>query len=172
MLLSNIINKFRFTLNSKIALLMRIELFSSDYLNIVELNTTGDNENYIKGDSESKYVESEVFNLFTSCFEKANNLYEFFGATKYNTRNIVPLRNELLSKLEALEDIKSLEDFQNHLDQVFLGQEFIDELTEEDKDWKDKWKFYLDKLIKVNKGLVAITDKCIEEQKILWVIGY
>lgn len=172
MLLSNIINKFRFTLNSKIALLMRIELFSSDYLNIVELNTTGDNENYIKGDSESKYVESEVFNLFTNCFENANNLYEFFGATKYNTRNIVPLRNELLSKLEALESIDSLKGFQNHLDQVFLGQEFIDELTEEDKDWKEKWKFYLDKLIQVNKGLIAITDKCIEEQKILWVIGY
>lgn len=151
---------------------MRIELFSSDYLNIVELNTTGDNENYIKGDSESKYVESEVFNLFTNCFENANKLYEFFGATKYNTRNIVPLRNELLSKLEALESIKSLDDFQNHLDQVFLGQEFIDELTEEDKDWQDKWKFYLDKLIQVNKGLIAITDKCIEEQKILWVIGY
>ncbi|MCB2197750.1 MAG: hypothetical protein KQH79_17965 [Bacteroidetes bacterium] len=151
---------------------MRIELFSSDYLNIVELNTTGDNENYIKGDSESKYVESEVFNLFTNCFENANKLYEFFGATKYNTRNIVPLRNELLSKLEALEGIKSLNGFQNHLDQVFLGQEFIDELTEEDKDWKEKWKYYLDKLIQVNKGLVAITDKCIEEQKILWVIGY
>lgn len=151
---------------------MRIELFSSDYLNIVELNTTGDNENYIKGDSESKYVESEVFNLFTNCFENANKLYEFFGATKYNTRNIVPLRNELLSKLEALEGIKNLDGFQNHLDQVFLGQEFIDELTEEDKDWKEKWKYYLDKLIQVNKGLVAITDKCIEEQKILWVIGY
>ena len=151
---------------------MRIELFSSDYLNIVELNTTGDNENYIKGDSESKYVESEVFNLFASCFENANKLYEFFGATKYNTRNIVPLRNELITKLEALESIKSFEGFQNHLDQVFLGQEFIDELTLEDKDWREKWKFYLDKLIEVNKGLIAITDKCIEEQKILWVIGY
>ena len=46
---------------------MRIELFSSEYLNIVEINTTGDNENYIKGDSESKYVESEVFNLFANC---------------------------------------------------------------------------------------------------------
>ena len=151
---------------------MRIELFSSDYLNIVELNTTGDNDNYIKGDSESKYVESEVFNLFTNCFENANKLYEFFGATKYNTRNIVPLRNELINKLEVLENINSFEDFQNHLDQVFLGQEFVDELTIEDKDWKDKWKFYLDKLIEVNKGLIAVTDKCIEEQKILWVIGY
>ena len=86
---------------------MRIELFSSDYLNIVELNTTGDNDNYLKGDSESKYVESEVFNIFANCFENANKLYEFFGATKYNARKIVPLRNELLQKSEALEKISS-----------------------------------------------------------------
>ena len=151
---------------------MRIELFSSEYLNIVELNTTGDNENYIKGDSESKYVESEVFNLFTKCFENANKLYEFFGATKYNTRNIVPLRNELINKLQTFENIRNYKDFQNFLDQVFLGQEFIDELTNEDKNWKDNWKKYVDQLITLNKGLIAITDKCIEEQKILWVIGY
>ena len=151
---------------------MRIELFSSEYLNIVELNTTGDNENYIKGDSESKYAHSEVFNLFTKCFENANKLYEFFGATKYNSRKIVPLRNELINKLDLFQNIKSLEDFQNHLNQVFLGQEFIDELTIEDKDWKEKWEFYLDKLIRVNSGLIEIADKCIEEQKVLWVIGY
>lgn len=151
---------------------MRIELFSSEYLNIVEINTTGDNENYIKGDSESKYLQSEVFNLFANCFENANKLYEFFGATKYNSRKIVPLRNELANKLEALQNIKSLEDFENHLDQVFLGQEFIDELTVEDSEWKSKWKYYLDQLVKVNKGLVEISDKCIEEQKVLWVIGY
>ncbi|PLX23731.1 MAG: hypothetical protein C0597_00600 [Marinilabiliales bacterium] len=151
---------------------MRIELFSSEYLNIVELNTTGDNDNYIKGDSESKYVESEVFNLFTKCFENANKLYEFFGATKYNTRNIVPLRNELMNKLETFENIKNYNGFQVFLDQVFLGQEFIDELTTEDKNWKDNWKKYVDQLITLNKGLIALTDKCIEEQKILWVIGY
>lgn len=151
---------------------MRIELFSSDYLNIVELNTTGDNDNYLKGDSESKYVESEVFNIFAACFENANKLYEFFGATKYNARKIVPLRNELIQKLESFEAINSFEDFQNHINQVFLGQEFIDELTIEDKDWEKKWEKYLEKLMEVNKGLIEIAEKCIEEQKILWVIGY
>lgn len=151
---------------------MRIELFSSEYLNIVEINTTGDNDNYIKGDSESKYIESEVFNLFANCFENANKLYEFFGATKYNSRKIVPLRNELNTKLETYVSIKSFEDFQKYLDQVFLGQEFVEELTVEDSKWKENWSFYLNKLISVNKGLIEIADKCIEEQKVLWVIGY
>lgn len=151
---------------------MRIELYSSEYLNIVELNTTGDNDNYIKGDSESKYAQSEVFNLFASCFENANKLYEFFGETKYNSRKIVPLRNELISKLDTLEAINSLDEFQNHLNQVFLGQEFIDELIVDDKNWTNNWETYRDRLIQVNKGLIEITSKCIEEQKVLWVIGY
>jgi len=151
---------------------MRIELFDSDYLNIVELNTTGDDENYIKGDSESKFVEGQVFNIFTCCFENANKLYEFFGATKYNVRKIVPLKNELVKNLENLEKIGTLGMFKDYIDQIFLGADFIEELAIEDPDWEVNWKFYLDKLIQVNKGIIELTDKCIEEQRILWVIGY
>ncbi|MFW5944555.1 MAG: hypothetical protein ACOCTU_04790, partial [Bacteroidota bacterium] len=81
---------------------LRIEIFNADYLNIVELNTTGDNEHYIKGDSESSYLQSEVFNLFINCFENSNQLYEFYGATKYDLRKIVPLKNELEKKLNTL----------------------------------------------------------------------
>ena len=151
---------------------MRIELFNSDYLNIVELNTTGDNDNYIKGDSESKYDEREVVNIFTSCFENANKLYEFFGATKYNSRKIVPLRNELIAKLDSLKKIDSSKAFKNHINQIFLGQDFMDELTKEDPQWEENWNLYLNKLIKLNEGLIDIAEKCIEEQRILWVIGY
>ncbi len=151
---------------------MKLEFFGSDSLNIVELNTTGDNENYIKCDIESQYLHSEVFNLFTSCFENANKLYEFFGATKYNARKIVPLRNELLQKMEKMEKISSLEQFEGFIGQIFLGQDFIDALDKEYADWKLNWEYYRDKLIEINKGLIEIAEKCIEEQRVLWVIGY
>jgi hypothetical protein len=151
---------------------LRIELFNADYLNIVELNTTGDNENYIKGDSESQYIQSEVFNLFIKCFENSNRLYEFYGATKYNLRTIVPLKNELTKKLETLRSISELEDLKNHIKSIFLGEEFLEKLHDTDPNWESEWHKYLDKLIEVNKGLIVITDKCIDEQRILWVIGY
>ncbi|MFP4525764.1 MAG: hypothetical protein ACLFNL_05190 [Bacteroidales bacterium] len=151
---------------------LRIELFNADYLNIVELNTTGDNENYVKGDSESQYMQSEVFNIFIKCFENSNSLYEFYGATKYNLRKIVPLRNELTQKLETLESIKSLNDFKEHINNIFLGYEFIDKLKQTNANWENNWDNYLEKLKKVNKGLIKITEKCIDEQRILWVIGY
>jgi len=151
---------------------LRIELFNADYLNIVELNTTGDNENYIKGDSESQYIQSEVFNLFIKCFENSNRLYEFYGATKYNLRKIVPLKNELTKKLETLKSISDLDDLKNHIKSIFLGEEFLEKLDATDPNWEKEWEKYLNKLIDVNKGLIDITDKCIDEQRILWVIGY
>lgn len=151
---------------------LRIELFNADYLNIVELNTTGDNENYVKGDSESQYMQSEVFNIFIKCFENSNSLYEFYGATKYNLRKIVPLRNELTQKLETLKRIKSLNDFKEHINNIFLGYEFIDKLKQTNANWENNWENYLGKLKEVNKGLIKITEKCIDEQRILWVIGY
>jgi len=151
---------------------MKIALFDAEYFNIVELNITGDNENYIKGDSESKYLESEVFNLFANCFEKANKLYEFYGATKYNSRNIVPLRNELKNKLELMEKIDSLEEFIEFIDSIFLGADFFDELNDDDKDWKKNWNKYFGLLTNVLKNIIKLIEKCIEEQQILWVIGY
>jgi len=151
---------------------LRIEIFDADYLNIVELNTTGDNEHYIKGDSESSYMQSEVFNLFIKCFENSNQLYEFYGATKYDIRKIVPLKNELEKKLNALQSINSLDEFKSHIEEIFLGNEFLDKLNKHYPGWENQWKEYLDRLTKVNKGLIKIVEKCIDEQRILWVIGY
>jgi len=151
---------------------LRIELFEADYLNIVELNTTGDDENYVKGDDESKYIQSEVFNIFINCFENSNRLYEFYGATKYDIRKIVPLKNELHAKLEQLRNIRAVEQFKQHIEQIFLGNEFLEKLNHHYANWEKDWTSYRDKLIEVNKGLIAITDTCLEEQRVLWVIGY
>ena len=151
---------------------LRIEIFDADYLNIVELNTTGDNEHYTKGDSESSYMQSEVFNLFIKCFENSNQLYEFYGATKYDIRKIVPLRNELEKKLETLQSINNLHEFKAHIEGIFLGNEFLDKLNKHYPDWENQWEDYLERLIKVNEGLIAIVEKCIDEQRVLWVIGY
>lgn len=151
---------------------LRIEIFDADYLNIVELNTTGDNEHYVKGDSESSYMQSEVFNLFIKCFENSNQLYEFYGATKYDIRKIVPLKNELEKKLKELNNINTLEEFKAHIEGIFLGSEFLDKLNTHYPEWEKQWQDYLERLIKVNKGLINIVENCIDEQRTLWVIGY
>jgi hypothetical protein len=151
---------------------MRIDIYGLKDLNFVELNITGTENQYIKCDPESKYLDSVVFNLFADCFEKSNNLYEYYESTKFNARYIVPLRNRLLTNLTLLENIKALPEFQDHVNLKVNGKEFILALIRNDKNWMNHWTTYLEKLININKELLDIVDFCIDEDRILWVIGY
>jgi len=151
---------------------MRLEIYDSKSLNFVELNCTGTGEEYIKCDPESKFLDTEVFNLFVDCFEKANNLYEYYEPTKFNARYIVPLRNRLLTNLTLLEQIKSLSEFQDNINSKVHCKDFLIRLIRADKNWTDRWMFYLEKLVKINKELIDFVDFCIDEDRILWVVGY
>lgn len=151
---------------------MRLEIYDANTLNFVELNITGGNDTLIRCDKESKYIDSVVFNIFTPCFENANKLYEYYGPTKYNARKIIPLRNELLNYYDDLKAIKSTNQFEEHISSHFLGREFLDELQRNTPKWRDNWEEYLHSLVKINEDLIALTEKCAYEEKILWVVGY
>ncbi len=151
---------------------MKLEIYDSKELNFVELNFTGGNDTYIRCDKESKYIDSIVFNLFTPCFETANKLYDYYGPTKYNARKIIPLRNELITHLKALESLSSPESFAKQISSHFLGKEFIEALNTDSPDWKKEWKTYLKDLISINKELIGLAEKCADEENILWVVGY
>lgn len=151
---------------------MRLEFFGIDELNFVEFNVTGDDINCARLSVESRYLSSEVFNLFVHCFEKGNELYEYFEPTKYNSRKIVVLRNELNTNLEKLNKIKSVDAFVKYVDRIFLGKVFLDELEKIDASWHEHWNKYITQLKEINREIISIVDRCIEESSILWVIGY
>ena len=151
---------------------MNISLYNYKDLNFVELNTTGTEDTCNKCDPESRYLDAVVFNLFTQCFEKANKLYDYYLPTKYNTRYIIPLRNNLLTHLARLEQIKTLAGFQDFISGKVLGKEFLIALVKSDKNWTDRWTLYHKKLVGVSREILDLVDFCIDEDRILWVIGF
>jgi hypothetical protein len=151
---------------------MRLEFFGIDKLNFVEFNITGDDLNCPRLNDESHYISSEVFNLFVANFEKSNDLYEYFEPSKYNSRKIVVLKNELIGNLEKWNTIKSSSDFVKFVEAIFLGKAFLFELEKMDAEWSNHWELYLSLLKEINREMIAIIDKCIDESRILWVIGY
>ena len=151
---------------------MKLAIYDYKELNFVELNYTGGNDTYIRCDKESKYIDTIIFNLFAPCFETANKLYEYYGPTKYNARKIIPLRNELINYLNALQALQSAKDFVNHIRQHFLGKDVLEALEKDDPSWEKNWSSYRDKLADINKGMIGLTEKCADEEKILWVVGY
>lgn len=151
---------------------MHIELYNADLLNFVEFNLTGDNDNFIRCDVESKYLDSPVFYLFQPCFEEANKTYDYFTGTKYNSRKIIVLLNELKSCLQTFESLENAAGFTELVTSRFMGKEFIAGLEEVDPRWTTYWKEYNRKIIGVNKDLIELVEKCAFEEKVLWVIGY
>lgn len=151
---------------------MRLEIYGKGNLNFVEFNTTGDNEAYKPCDDESLYMDTDVFNLFTHCFEKSEKLFDYFGPTRYNSRNIIPLLNELKANHQKLTEINSLDYFIDFVGSTFLGTNFIFEIEKVDKSWGLNWQQYCRKLIIVNNGIISVVNKCIEQSRTLWVIGY
>ncbi len=151
---------------------MRLEIYGKANLNFVEFNITGDNEDYKPCDDESLYMDTEVFNLFTHCFEKSDKLFDYFGPTRYNVRNIIPLLNELNNNLEKLKAINSLDFFIDFIGSSFLGTNFIYEIEKHDKSWSLNWEQYCRKLASINSGLISVVTKCIEQSRTFWVIGY
>ena len=151
---------------------MNIALSDADYLNFVEFNITGDNDDFHRCDSESRFLDTEVFNLIQSCFESASKTYDYFAGTRYNSRTIIVLRNELTSMLESLHSIVSMDAFTAYIDSRFLGNDFLLSLEAEDADWRQQWQEYHSRIVQVLKDLIALVEKCAFEERILWVIGY
>jgi hypothetical protein len=151
---------------------MRLEIYGANSLNFVEFNTTGDNITYMRCDKDSMYMDTELFNIFSECFENSNNLYDYFGPTKYNSRNIIVLLNELREFKVKISQIKTLDEFLDFTGSKFLGSSFVMELEKQDKNWSLNWELYCKKMQDTNDQLIKLVSDCIEKEKILWLVGY
>jgi len=151
---------------------MRFELYGVNSLNFVEFNITGNPELFQQCDKGSFYMDSEIFSLFSECFERSNNLYDYFGPTKYNTRNIVILLNELRNMHSNIREIKSYNQFLDYASDKFMGSNFVLELEKIDKNWRLNWELYCTKLLEINQQMTNLINRCMDEEKTLWIIGY
>jgi hypothetical protein len=151
---------------------MQFEIYGANNLNFVEFNLTGDHDTLQRCDKDSLYMDTELFDLFSDSFEKGNNLYEYFGPTKYNARNIVVLLNSLKMDFSAIENINLLEAFEHLLETKFSGSGFLAELDKTEPNWRSNWEQYKTKLLGVSQQLIDVVNRCINEERILWVIGY
>lgn len=152
---------------------MKLGLMTKDEcIDFVEFNITGTNQMHQRCDNESLYLNAQIFNIFVGCFERSNHLFDILGSTLYDIRKIIPLRNELEVNFNVLRQIDTLNEFRHYVLGIFLGKNLLEELEQADAHWEKRWKFYLRKLMLINKDLIALADRCLEEEKVLWFIGY
>lgn len=151
---------------------MRFEIYGANNLNFVEFNITGDNLIYNRCDKDSAYMDTELFNLFSECFENSSPVYDYFGPTKYNSRNQIVLLNSLKNYGEQISQIDTIDSFLDFTGSRFLGANYVIELEKIDMNWRLNWELHKKKLLDINQQLIDMVNRCVEEEKILWLIGY
>jgi hypothetical protein len=151
---------------------MKLDLYDIKYFNIVEFNITGDRESFQPGDPDSKFLDTEVFNLFIHCFEKSNKLFDYYEPTKFNARTLIPLKHSLTGQKSSFLQVKDAKEFISMIQKTPLGSEFIEEIIKTDPRWKGHWDIYRSHLVRISDDLVKLVDRCMDEDKILWVKGY
>ncbi|UCG27499.1 MAG: hypothetical protein JSV24_11085 [Bacteroidales bacterium] len=140
--------------------------------NLVEFSITRSNEPFITCSSESLFLDEPVFDLFLSCFEKSNKLFDYNEPTKYNTRKIFPLLNELKSFEKEIESLKSQDSFTDFLKKKSMGLQFLEHVEKDDPNWKVNWKKYRQEITDVCQKFISLVNRCCTEDKVLWVKGY
>jgi len=151
---------------------MKFDLFTPSDLRIVEFNTTGSEQEFSRVNDNSVFLDASVFNIFLPCFESVKLNYSYFGANCFTELDIQKLNLELAKSKDEIEKIASDDEFIDFLSNKMLSKQFMLNLESQDKHWIRNWKTYTDKLSDINRKLIRITDNCLEDAQILWVIGY
>lgn len=170
MIISELINTFK--QNAETRDDMRITLYGSSELNFVEFNITGDKDTYSACNIESQFLHTKVFNLFMPCFQQSNKIFDYFEPTRFSSRSFIVLNNNLKGFLRRLEKIDSPVRFTSLVEERPFGKLFTDELKNDGVNLENDWEEILSHLIAVNKGLIDIVCKCVNDSRELWVIGY
>ncbi|HDR89791.1 MAG TPA: hypothetical protein ENN63_09230 [Bacteroidetes bacterium] len=151
---------------------MRVDLYKKDLNNVVELQVLEEDLPYHPGMRESFFLDTEVFNLLTHCFETSHSLYDYQEPTRYSARQIVALHHALKKERKVLEEIQEEASFISLIRSRFMGTLFLSALEEQDALWEKKWEFYRHRLAGVVRSLVNLTELCMNTGKTLWVTGY
>lgn len=137
----------------------------------VQFDISGDENHYNFWHSDSLYLYEPIFGVFVDCFEKSVERLNYYGPTVFRASELLRLEQALESSQRDFEQITSSDDLISKLSKLILGKNFLRELEKENYDLKTEWGTVVSSLKLINDALVELVQKCIQEKRVLWVLG-
>ena len=151
---------------------MKLNILGLKDMNFVQVQIVSEEEEFEKLSDVAKYLDSPVFSIFRNCFELSYPDFQYSGNNLFSTNQVVSLRHRLMTQLTRILAIDNPEDLKAFIMHQIAGLEFMDELKTLYQDWHIYWEIIKDKLAGVNNDLIEIADRCIDDEKKLFVKGY
>ena len=151
---------------------MKIKLYSSEDLNLVEFSFSSDHNGFEGLTGKSRYLNAAVFGLFQHAFELSNPEYEYYTPTPFTGSEIINLRNHLADQFSRITQIESPETLEAYALKQMAGIDFLNEIRTFYPKWRITWENIRDQVKQVVEELLELVDLCIDEDSIFWVKGY
>lgn len=137
----------------------------------VQFDISGNTNQYNVWHKDSLYLDEVIFGVFLACFEKSVEKLIYYGPTCFRETELLRLQQELENNRDEFNRILSADDLINKILQMKVGRNFLRELELENFDLNTGWKGLVGSLVEINDTLVELTQKCIRENRVLWVLG-
>ncbi len=135
----------------------------------VEFNIDGSLASYLHWDTRSYYLQQAVFCALAGCFgTRAPNV---IGQASYSGDELVKLLAALKAKQARLANIEDSNALIRAVTDTAMGMSFLTALTSEQHDLQTEWRTIARLLEAIVEELIELVQKCIMEERVLWVLG-
>lgn len=151
---------------------MRIALFDSKDINIVEFSVGKPSNDCPLCSENSKFIHGSIFSLIQQAFSLSNSDFSYFEKTEYHSSKLPALRNHLQILISGLMQISSVSELEVFIMKQPEGIVFMNELKTWYPKWKIEWEKIKEKIKRVIEDLIEMVDICIDEDLNFIVKGY
>lgn len=120
---------------------------------------------------DSVFLEDDFYGFFSNAFQLSNKKFNYYGDTKYKTEELKKLKILLEKEMENINKISSLRDFDTFVYSINAHFDFHKILEYAGIEWKKNWEEIKKQLCAVNQGLIDTVQRCLDNNKVLWVLG-
>lgn len=137
----------------------------------IEFNRSGTVDKFKNWDIDSRYLDELAYNLYTDIFEDNADNFNYYGPSYFASGQLIKIKKDLKKRITDYKNLTSLNDLIEFVKKISNGLNLDHEL----QDAYGQGNRQLDKLTEdiysLGESLIAFVDKCILEQKPLWILG-
>ena len=138
----------------------------------IEFNIAGSIDKYAHWQDDSKYLYDEAaYNLFTDIFEQYTDRFNYYGPTMFTTEQVENIRKDVEIRSRQLGTLITLQELIDFSILITDSANPANELEYNYEQLNSQIGELFADIRELGRDMTEFLTRCVEENKILWVLG-
>ncbi len=137
----------------------------------IEFNISGTSDNYKHWESDSKFLDEYVYNLFTDIFERHTLKFNYYSNTMYDISQLTQIKKDIINRIHEFSSGETLDDLICLSKKTANALNLSDPLNNCFENSDRNLKKLQDGIVRLCQEMVAFFQFCIDQNRTLWILG-